>query len=197
MVEVLIPEKITFTGKRSNKSKRELFEILDTYGAKSKEFYNYIKPFIVSNIVRFLNPELESDDALIQDCYMAVLRGFCGGYTCKYGKWIWLDAYFDRNKCKDPINFVITLIRGPISLRNYHGLKHHHELGKSEEFFGNIKAKDEQLEVLRYDFQHFEFGSSMKKHINEIFKLGPQNNLFYNLVYWNDFSSREDEYRSV
>ena len=181
----------------AKKNKKELFEILDTYGAKSVEFYNYVKPFIVSNIGRFLSPDLQVDESLIQDCYAAIIRGFCGGYTCKYGKWVWVDAYFDRTKCQDPINFIITLIRGPVSLRNYHGLKHYHELEKSEDFFFNLRANETKKEILKYDFQQFEFSPDMDDHIKEIFKLEPQNNLLYSLVHWVNYSSQEDEYKAV
>lgn len=181
-----MPEKIK--KKRTRRNKEELFEILETYGVKSQEFYNYIEPFLIKTIHKFTYADF--DESLINDCYVAIVKAYCGYYKVVKGDKVFVPPYFSREKCSHPINFLITLCRNQVTLYDYHRNKQQLELERNTTL-DNISDTDslDNRNYSVYTFNKFLFNDSFNKYIHETLKLKPTNNILYNYLQWENSSN--------
>lgn len=178
--------------KRKKRNKEELFAILDEYGVRSAEFYNYVEPFIINNIRKFTYGDV--DQALVNDCYLSIVKAYNGYYKISGGEKIFVAPYFNKDKCKSPINFIITLCRNQVTLYNYHKNKQQLELEKSEvlDNFGDKNSSLDTNNYFTYTFNNFIFDNDFLRHLQEVVRLKPVDNIFYNFLKWEDLSNTED-----
>lgn len=168
-------------GKRRNK--KELFELIQNYGIKAPETYECIKVFYESQLRKYLL--VEFDDSLVPECHLRVMRAVEGYYKEEKGKKVWVEPYFDPEKCKDPINFIITICKYVAWGHNYHHGKRNVELDRNERLDDlTCHSAIDNLDYFRFNLKHIKFEGSFSEHLSDIFRCSPSNNVFLNLVKW-------------
>ena len=181
----------------------KLLNIIETKGVRSNEFFNFVRPFIMKTIHRYVPYDLVTDD-LVHDCFIKTIIAFEGGYQYKgkERKRIWKEKYFDSSKCKNVGNFIFTICRNEASRFLEKQIKIDqcddldNELFRLDEGYkdsSNNFSAGNSTDVIDFNFKfnRIAFNDEFNKHLNNIMLNEPRNNLLYNLYLW---GTNDDNY---
>lgn len=179
-------------------NKYGLLFIYRKYGIKSGVFYNFIKPFIIKQMKRFTYNELDED--IVTACYIHMVNAHCGYYSDKLdenGKRIFVKPYVnDMNTITATrwINFLVTICRSTVCIRDYHKNKHDLEMSHNDRLDDHLSNSFlEKLNYANYSMKHFIFENSMREHLQEILENKPANNVIYAMIQWSLLEDDEVE----
>lgn len=176
-VKVLVPSK------KKKKDKRELFELIKKYGIKAPETYDCIRLFYESQLRKYLL--VDFDESLLTECHIRVMRAIDGYYKEERGKKVWVPPYYDPDKCKDPINFIITICKYTAWGYNYHYGKRALELDRNERLDDlTCNSILDDFEYFKLSLKNIKFENSFSEHLKDIIRCSPSNNVLLNLIKW-------------
>ena len=188
-------DKLEKLKKSSLESKlAKLNRVLKENGAKSKEFYNFIKPFIMYALHKSVPYQAFCED-MVNETFMKVVIAFEGGWQEKGKKRTksYKEAYYDPNKCKNVGNFIYTIARNEatrfLSAQKKYSLndditEHVERANYSKDEYARFVEVKPGITQLPFRFKHFEFNNNFKNHLDSLQLNKPANNVLYNLILW-------------